>query len=137
MKARANKLFQDALEKLSQANGELYRPKEHLVTHSICEHAQFSIENFLKGYLLLNEIDPEPYTTLDALYKKCKTVNRNFNKIDLSAFNCSSENINSRYCHEVSKVCRCLHVAGSLKILLEDEQIIKKPDRKLPPNPLQ
>lgn len=47
MKAN-NNFFDEAQEKLSQANDEFFRPEEDLVTYSVCKNAQFSIENFLR-----------------------------------------------------------------------------------------
>ncbi|MGY5851805.1 hypothetical protein [Salegentibacter sp. F14] len=123
MKAN-NKFFDEALEKLSQANDEFFRPEEDLVTYSVCKNAQFSIENFLKGYLLQHNVELADCKTLDCLYEKCLDINSSFAKLDLSALQCRSNAINTRDCSEVPKVSRCLNAANNLEALLKQEQII-------------
>ena len=124
MKAKANKLFEDAVVKLNEAKEELLRPEEDLVSYLVCKNAQYAIENFLKGYLLQNGIDPGSYNTIDSLYEECKTINKNFEKVDLSDFECKSHKIDSEYCNEASKVSNCLHIANSLETFLRREKII-------------
>ena len=105
MKAN-NKFFDEALEKLSQANDEFFRPEEDLVAYSVCKNAQFSIENFLKGYLMQHKIDVVGDETLDLLYEKCLNNNKNFSQLDLSALQCRSHNLNTRDCSDVPKVSK-------------------------------
>lgn len=123
MKAN-NKFFDEALEKLSQANDEFFRPEEDLVTYSVCKNAQFSIENFLKGYLMQHKIDVVGDETLDRLYEKCLNNNKNFSQLDLSALQCRSHNLNTRDCSDVPKVSKCLKTANKLEALLKQEQDI-------------
>lgn len=123
MKAN-NKFFDEALEKLSQANDEFFRPEEDLVAYSVCKNAQFSIENFLKGYLMQHKIDVVGDETLDRLYEKCLNNNKNFSQLDLSALQCRSHNLNTRDCSDVPKVSKCLKIANKLEALLKQEQDI-------------
>ena len=123
MKAN-NKFFDEALEKLSQANDEFFRPEEDLVAYSVCKNAQFSIENFLKGYLMQHKIDVVGDETLDRLYEKCLNNNKNFSQLDLSALQCRSHNLNTRDCSDVPKVSKCLKTANKLEALLKQEQDI-------------
>ena len=69
MKDKANELFEDAIEKLNEANEELFKPKEDVVSYMVCKNAQFAVENFLKGFLTKNGVDPNEYKTIDSLYK--------------------------------------------------------------------
>ncbi len=119
-----NKFFDEALEKLSQTNDEFFRPEEDLVTYSVCKNAQFSIENFLKGYLMQHKIDVVGDETLDSLYEKCLNNNKNFSQLDLSALQCRSHNLNTRDCSDVHKVSKCLKTANKLEALLKQEQDI-------------
>ena len=93
MKDKANKLFDDAIEKLNEAREELFRPEEDLVSYLVCKNSQYAIENFLIGYLLQNGNDPSSYKTIDSLYEECKTINKNFEKVDLSDFECKYHKI--------------------------------------------
>jgi HEPN domain-containing protein len=121
---KANKLFDDAVEKLNEASEELFRPEEDVVTYSVCKNAQFAIENYLKGFLLNNGKDPSNFNTIDSLYKECKAINAKFKDIDLSDFSCKSHQIDSRYCNEVTKVSNCFDVADNLDTFFRREKII-------------
>ena len=93
MKDKATELFDEAIEKLNEANEELFRPKEDVVSYVVCKNAQYAIENFLKGFLLQNEIDPSEFTTIDSLYEQCVDIDKNFKKVNLSDFKCRSHEI--------------------------------------------
>jgi len=121
---KASDLFNDAVEKLNEASEELFRPEEDVVAFTVCKNAQFAIENYLRGFLLQNDIDPSQYKTIDSLYEKCKTVNKNFEKVDLSNFECKSHRLETRYCSEVSKVSNCFDIADNLDTFLRQEKII-------------
>jgi len=124
MNDKAKKLFDDAIEKLNEANEELFRPEEDIVSMVVCKNSQFAVENYLKGFLLQNGVDPENFKTIDSLYEKCKSINKNFKKVNLSDFECKSHKMDSRYCNEVSKVSNCFDIADSLDTFLRKEQII-------------
>lgn len=124
MGTKANELFVTALEKLKEAKEELFRPEEDIVSYLVCKNSQFAIENYLKGYLLKNGVDIEDCETIDSLYKQCVAINSNFEKVDLSDFECKGHNLNSRYCNEVSKVSNCYDAADNLDTFLRKEKII-------------
>lgn len=124
MKTKANKLFDEAIEKLNEASEELFRPKEDVVTYAICKNAQFAIKNYLKGFLLKNDIDSSNYKTIESLYEQCKMINVKFEEIDLSSFSCKSFEIDSRYCNELSKVSNCFDIADNLDTFFRREKII-------------
>ena len=124
METKAKKLFDEAIERLNEANEELFRPEEDIVSYSVCKNAQYAIENYLKGFLLQHGVDTSEYLTIDALFEQCKKINPNFEKVDLSDFECKSHKLDSRYCSEVSKVSNCFDVADSLDTFLRREKII-------------
>ena len=124
MKIKAKQLFDEAIERLNEANEELFRPKEDIVSYSICKNAQYAIENYLKGFLLQQGVDASEYLTIDTLFEQCKKINPNFEKVDLSDLECKSHKLDSRYCNEVSKVSNCFDVADSLDTFLRKEKII-------------
>jgi HEPN domain-containing protein len=125
MKSTANKFFGEAVEKLKEANEELFRPEEDVVSFAVCKNAQFAIENYLKGFLYNNGVDASNFKTIESLYEQCKTMNEKFKEIDLTAFRCKSHEIDSRYCNEVSKVNNCFDVADNLDTFFRREKIIK------------
>ena len=124
MNDKAKKLFDDAIEKLNEANEELFRPEEDIVSMVVCKNSQFAVENYLKGFLLQNGVDPSNFKTIDSLYEKCKSINKNFEKVNLSDFECKSHKLDSRYCNDISKVSSCFDIADSLDTFLRKEQII-------------
>ncbi|WP_242156094.1 HEPN domain-containing protein [Aestuariivivens sediminis] len=122
MKNQSTQLFEKAFKNLTEANKELYRPEEDIIAYSICKNSQMAIMNFLKGYLSKRGVNPDAYKTIDQLFDKCKTLNKNFEKIDLSNLNCTNHEIDSRYCHEVSKINTCFATANNLYAFLKDEK---------------
>ena len=51
MKKKADKSFKLAIDKLNEANDELLRPNEDVVSYMVCKNSQYAIENYLRGYL--------------------------------------------------------------------------------------
>lgn len=124
MEDRANELFEDAIKKLNEADQELCRPEEDVVSFSVCKKAQFAVENYLKGFLLQNGVDISNYNSIDVLYDQCRAVNKNFEKIDLSSFICKSHELDSSHCNGLSKVSSCFDTASALDTFLRQEKII-------------
>jgi HEPN domain-containing protein len=124
MKRKANKLFIEAMEKLNEANEELFRPKEDVVSYLVCKNSQSAIENYLSGYLYSNGVDAKKFNTIESLYQQCKLINNKFEKVDLSDFQCKIYDTDTRYCNEVSKVSNCFDIADSLDTFLRKEKVI-------------
>ncbi|WP_100613435.1 HEPN domain-containing protein [Confluentibacter citreus] len=125
METEAIKYFVNAAQKLDQANKELFKPEEDIVTYLVCKNSQYAIENYLRGYLLRKEVEPSEYKTIASLYEQCKKINKDFEKVDLSEFNCkSSLDLDSKYCNNVSKVNKCFDAADSLDTFLRQQKII-------------
>ena len=124
MKERAEALFKEAVKKVSEANEELCRPEEDVVSVMVCKKAQRATENFLRGFLLQQGVEPGIEKTLDELYQNCILINPNFSLVDLSSFDCRSLHLDSRQCNEVAKVNSCFETAAKLDTFLRDEKII-------------
>ena len=124
MNATPKTLFDEAISKLNQANQELYRPEEDVVNFLVCQNAHIAIENYLKGFLLMHDIEIDNLVTIDSLYDKCKTVNKHFEDVNLAGFDCTSDEAESRFCNATSKVSRCFEIANSLDTFLRKEKII-------------
>ena len=125
MKNEAAQLFEKAFENLTEANKELYRPEEDVIPYSVCKNSQLAIMNFLRGYLYKNGVNPNSFITINQLFEECKKLNKDFGKIDLSEFNCTNHEIDSRYCHEVSKINTCFATANNLYAFLKEEHEIR------------
>lgn len=124
MKEKALKLFEEGFRKLREASDELCRPEEDVVTSLVCSNSHVAIENYLKGFLMLNSIDPGTHATIDRMYEQCKSLNDNFREVQLSGFECNTHKEDSRFCVESSKFSRCFDIADSLDTFLRREKII-------------
>lgn len=124
MENKAIGLFDEALKKLQEANEELCRPEEDVVTFLVCKNSQTAIENFLKGYLLSKGIDAQDYKSINSLYEQCVAVNPKFKDLDLSGFTCKSYAPDSRSCSGTEKVSKCFEIAGSLDEFFRREKYL-------------
>lgn len=124
MENLANPYFKIAVQKMKEANQELYRPEEDVVSYLVCKNAQIAVQNFLRGYLLRSGIETKKEDTLDTLFTQCKELNKKFENVSLSGLNCQYENKDSRYCDGVEKVSRCFDIADRLDTFLREEKII-------------
>ena len=124
MKNKARELFKDAVQKLRDANDELCRPEEDVVASLVCSNAHAAIENYLKGYLMLNAVSPSADASIDNLYQQCKNLNTHFEEVHLSGFECRAHKEESRFGNKASKYSRCFDIADSLDTFLRKEQII-------------
>ena len=124
MENDASKHLLNAAQKLNQANKELYKPQELIVSFLVFKNSQFAIENYLKGYLLKNEVDPSEFKTISSLLEQCKLINKEFNKLNLTEFDCKSVDTDLRFCNDVSKVSKCYDIADSLDTILKQQKII-------------
>ena len=122
---QVQEFYETAVQKLKAANDELCRPEEDVVAFMVCKNSQVAIDNFLKGYLLQNEIAVDTDATIDDMYNQCKAINPNFTKIDLAGFDCQASHLESRYCSGTEKVSRCFDIADSLDAFLRSENIIR------------
>ena len=121
---KANSLYETAIQKLKEANDELCRPAEDVVSFMVCQNSHIAIDNYLKGFLLENSIETDASTSVDKLYEQCKAVNRNFEKVNLSGFECEAHQLDSRFCNGVTNVSRCFDIADSLDTFLREEKSI-------------
>ena len=124
MKERAKALFKEAIKNVNEANEELCRPEEDVVSILVCKKSQLAVNDFLRGYLLQQGVEPKIDMTLEDLYNGCLAINPNFKKVELSNFDCKSVNINSKDCNNVSKVNECYNTALKLDTFLRKEKVI-------------
>ncbi|MEO1011976.1 MAG: hypothetical protein AAFX53_11765 [Bacteroidota bacterium] len=124
MEANADVLFEEAIQKLKEANTELHRPEEDVVASLVCSNAQHAIQNYLEGFLVRNGVVPGEDETIDTLYAQCKKINTKFGEVSLSGFDCTAHKADSRFCNDFSKFSRCFDIADSLDTFLRREGII-------------
>jgi len=124
MSSRSNAFFKEATKNLSFAKEELLKPAEDIVSYSVCKNSQFAIENYLKGFLVKNNIDFDVNANIEGLYNKCLSVDKQFEDIDLSAIGCKNQAIDSRYCSEINSVSACFDVADEIDTHLKKSKLL-------------
>ncbi|NNF81685.1 MAG: HEPN domain-containing protein [Flavobacteriaceae bacterium] len=122
MNMTAKTFYEEAGKKLSQASEELYRPEEDVVTYLVCQSSHLAIENYLKGFLIQNEVNPESFSSVDEMFSECKKINSKFAEVNLEGHSFEPHTDESRYCD--SRVSRCYELANSLDTFLREERII-------------
>jgi len=124
MKSRSSAFFNEATKNLQLAKNELFKPSEDIVTYSICKNAQFAIENYLKGFLIKNEVEIATNETITSLYNKCIAIDKNFKSIDINTIGCKDHAIDSRYCSEINSVSACFDTADNIDTYLRKISIL-------------
>ena len=109
---------------MKKANNELCRPEEALVSQLVGSNPQHAIVNYLRGFLLQNNIESGQDETIDSLYNQCKAINKHFEEVHLSGFDCNAHKDESRFCNESSQFSRCFDIADSVDVFLRREKII-------------
>ncbi|MBT8191196.1 MAG: hypothetical protein HKN67_11505 [Saprospiraceae bacterium] len=104
-------LWDEADELLMQADNELNRPEEDVVSPLVCNISRLAIRKYLTGYLLKNGIEPDIPTTMGSLLEQCRSHNKSFENIDFSPINCHEEEHDTDYCLNVEDVGGCYKVA--------------------------
>lgn len=105
-----NQMLQRALE-------EVNRPAEDVACLAVCKGTKLSMDNFLKAFLLKNNIDPESLKTIRDRYEKCLIIDPSFKAIDIYLLECIDEEKCSmnEYCLSVEKVNECIVIAENLR----------------------
>jgi hypothetical protein len=124
MKTRSEAFFKEAIKNLQIAKNELFKPSEDIVTYSICKNTQFAIENYLKGFLIKNEVKLEQKETVLTLYNKCLAIDKNFKNIDINTIGCKEHAIDSRYCSEINSVSACFDTADNIDTYLRKIKVL-------------
>lgn len=124
MENKASQLFDIAIQKLKEANDELCRPEEDVMSIMVCKNAQDAMVNYLRGYLILEGVSSPAEESIGRLYEKCRSLNHHFEKVNLSGFDCEVDVKDSRFCNGVANQSRCYDIADSLDTFLREENII-------------
>ncbi len=124
MDEKAKIHFNTAKENLKDANEELFKPEEDVVSYLVCKNSQQAIENYLKGYLSLRGFETNKEETLQNLLDRCKSLDSKFNQVDIETIDCKAHKMDSRYCQSVSKVSSCFDAADNLDTFLRKLKII-------------
>ena len=115
MDQKAKDHFEKANEQMRNANDELYKPQEDVVTFKVCKNSLFAIENYLKGFISQRGYNTNKNESLDQLMERCRLLDKNFRKVDVNLIDCSSNPDHNRFCEDINKVNSCFEAADQLQ----------------------
>lgn len=113
-KQRAKVFISQGQRNLNLAKNELLKPQKNVLLYSVCKNSQFSIENYLKGYLMNHAVQVENDLSIEELLTRCIRIDPRFENIDLNDIECKKHKIDSRYCTDYETVCKCYDTADTL-----------------------
>ena len=124
MDKKAKEYFSKGSQKLHEADQELYKPEEDVVSLVICRSTIGSIQNYLKGFLTLRGFDIEEDETLADLMERCRMLDPKFRSINIEEIDCRNVQDPDLHCEEIEKFGACYEVADKLDTLLRKKGII-------------
>lgn len=116
--------FKEASKKINEAQTELNKPGSDYLGFSVCRNAQFAVENYLKGYLVKNDVEIELSDTIASLYEKCIKVDERFKNIDINGFRCKDLAIASKHCTDYNVLNSCYGSVERVEAFLKENNII-------------
>ncbi len=111
---RAKVFISQGQRNLNLAKNELLKPQQDVLLYSVCKNSQFSIENYLKGFLIDHDAMVEHDMSMEDLLEECKRIDPRFERVDLNDITCKSHKIDSRYCTDYETVCKCYDTADNV-----------------------
>ena len=121
---KASEHFDKAAKDIRDANQELYKPEEDVVSFVVCNNSLGAIENYLKGYLASRGYTTSSEETIGQLMERCRMLDKNFHKIQIEAIDCRNTKADNLHCDEMSKLSACYQVADQLENLLLKKGIL-------------
>jgi len=107
-----------AQKEIQKAEEELMKPKEDVVSFSVCANSRLAMQQLLESYLLKNNILIKKHEPLALLLERCIKLNPKFKTIDFSNVDCRYNANNKNYCSGLDKVNNCLNIAKQIEDLL-------------------
>ena len=117
-----------AFRDLRNAESELKRPHEDVVTLSACQSVRNAMRQMMDVYLAAHGI-PNNDTSLHALMEMCVRSNPAFSKVDIGNIECKGMNhsdCDGKYCLAIENVACCTSAANQVKDIVWAEFKIGK-----------
>ena len=113
--------LKQSVKALKKAEVEINRPTEDVVTLSVCLTARQSMSSMMRIFMLSNSINHVDGPSINNLLDQCKTVDKQFESIDLSKMICkglSTTECQNKYCLSIQNVSDCVETANQIKRLV-------------------
>ncbi len=118
-----------AYRDLQNAESELNRPHEDVVTLSACHSVRNAMRQMLDVYLSAHGIQSSLSPSLNSLVELSAGTNPAFTKIDMGNIECKGLNhsdCDGKYCLAIENVTCCLNAANQVKSIVWSEFKIGK-----------
>ena len=116
--------LKQAFKELLDAEIELNRPQEDVVTLSACQSVRNSMKHMMRCFLDAHTLPVKENASLTDLRDQCMQINPMFAGIDLRDIECKGidhAHCDGRYCLAIENVAICLTTANKLKSLVAEE----------------
>lgn len=80
---KTKSVLEQADELFHSATEELCRPEEDVVPYMVCSSAYKSVNKYLTGFLLQNDIEIHNSMSMDVLLKLCRDIDPRFKDLNL------------------------------------------------------
>jgi hypothetical protein len=120
----SNISLNEANRELLNAENELSRPHEDVVTLSACQSVRAAMTSMLRTYLSEYALVPSNNPSLNDLIEASKKVNSNFAYIDLRNVECKGvdhAHCGGKYCLSIENVSSCLAAAHQIRNIVWKE----------------
>jgi hypothetical protein len=124
MDKKAKRHFEKGEQELHQADREMYKPEEDIVSLVVCRSTLGSIENYLKGFLALRGFETREDECIGDLMERCRMLDKKFKTIRIEEIDCRNQKDPNLHCEEIEKLGACHQVADQLDTLMRKKGII-------------
>jgi hypothetical protein len=121
VKSKIKNSLKKVVTELKTAETEINRPHEDVVTLSVCLTARQSMSSMMRIFMLSNSINHVDGQSIFNLLDQCKTIDKQFESIDLSKMQCKGMNTSecaNKYCLSLQNASDCIAIANQLKLLV-------------------
>jgi len=121
---KMNTSLRQAYKELLDAENELNRPLEDVVTLSACQSVRSAMSQMLQTYLAAFGQAPQPLACLSDLMEACKKISRDFEGVYIADIACKDidhTHCDGKYCLSLEHVSGCIAAANKIKDIVWHE----------------
>lgn len=120
MNTNSKHILAKAIKKIDNANEELMKPHDAIVSYAVCNNSKLAIKLLLESYLVKNNSNIDKNESLALLLERCILIDKKFKSVNLSKIDCRHNTNNNSYCSSVDKVSSCYNTAKEIELLIKN-----------------
>ncbi len=116
--------LKQAYREYLDAENELKRPHEDVVTLSACQSVRSSMKHIMELYLSAHAIPFDKNPSLSSLLEQCMKTSKEFSIVDFSNIECKGTDhahCDGKYCLSIENVACCIDAANKLQNIVWTE----------------